>query len=76
MNKMAYTPEQLADAEALTRVLASIPPDRRTIITLVTNAFISGMEAQEQLSEPSSATTYVIHAQMSARMNYSDSRLC
>lgn len=41
--------EQIADAEKLAKVLADIPEDKRRLVTIMTMAFINGMEAQESL---------------------------
>lgn len=44
-----YTAEQLSDAERIATVLASIPEDKRTLVVMMTNSFIAGMEAQKAL---------------------------
>lgn len=40
-----YTPEQLADAEQLAKTIAELPEEKQTVVTMMANAFISGMEA-------------------------------
>lgn len=45
-----YTPEQLANAEQLVKTLAQLPEDRQSAVTMMANAFIAGMEAQERLA--------------------------
>lgn len=42
--------KQVADAKQVAAILADMPPDKRSIVTMMTSAFISGMEAQERLA--------------------------
>lgn len=45
-----YTPEQLANADRLFKVLSALPEDKQRTVTMVTNAFMEGMKAQEQFA--------------------------
>ena len=45
-----FSPDQYADAEKLAKKLASIPEEKRVLVTMMTMAFINGMEAQESLT--------------------------
>ena len=47
--EIKYTAEQLKDAEKLAEALASLPEDKRSIVIMMTNSFIAGMEAQEAI---------------------------
>lgn len=42
--------KRIADATRVAEILADMPPDKRSIVAMMTNAFISGMEAQERLA--------------------------
>lgn len=44
------TPKTLSDTKRLIDVLSSVPEDKRAVIVMMAQAFISGMEAQEQLA--------------------------
>ncbi len=46
-----YTAEQLSDAERMAATLANIPEDKRTIVIMMTNSFIAGMEAQKAIDD-------------------------
>lgn len=46
-----YTTEQLSDAERVARVLASVPEEKRTLVVMMTNSFMAGMEAQQAIDE-------------------------
>ena len=45
-----YTPEQLANADYLFKVLSALPEDKQRTVTMVANAFMEGMKAQEQFA--------------------------
>lgn len=45
-----YTPEQLANAERLFKVLSALPEEKQRTVTMVANAFMEGMKAQERFS--------------------------
>lgn len=45
-----YTPEQLVNADHLFKVLSALPEDKRRTVTMVANAFMEGMKAQEQFA--------------------------
>ena len=47
------TMQELCDTENLTQKLANLPEDKKTIITVMMNAFISGMDTQSRLTEDS-----------------------
>ena len=46
-----YTAEQLRDAEKMAATLASIPEDKRTLVVMMTNSFMAGMEAQKAIDD-------------------------
>ena len=45
-----YTPEQLANADYLYTELSALPEDKQRTVTMVANAFMEGMKAQEQFA--------------------------
>lgn len=45
-----YTPEQLANAEKMFTALSALPEGKQKTVTMVANAFMEGMKAQEQLA--------------------------
>lgn len=45
------TPEQMKDARKFLDILASIPPEKRFLVTIATESFINGMVAQAKLAE-------------------------
>ena len=47
----AYTPEQLANAEKMFTALSALPEGKQKTVTMVANAFMEGMKAQEQLAQ-------------------------
>ena len=47
----SYTPEQLSDAERLIKILNSIPKEKKGFVVMMANAFISGMETQEEFDK-------------------------
>ncbi len=48
-----YKLEQIKDAEQILDIYMKLSEDKRTILTAMLNAFISGMETQERLSSSS-----------------------
>ena len=40
-----YTAEQLSDAEKMAAALANVPEEKRTLVIMMTNSFMAGMEA-------------------------------
>lgn len=51
-----YTAEQLNDAEKMAATLANISEEKRTIVIMMTNSFMSGMEAQKAIDDAAKAT--------------------
>lgn len=51
-----YTAEQLSDAERVAKALASIPEEKRTLVVMMTNSFMAGMEAQKAIDDTEKAT--------------------
>lgn len=49
MEKTRYTTEQTTEAGRLLSVIESVPEEKRSIVTMMAEAFINGMRAQEQL---------------------------
>lgn len=52
-----YTPEQMADAKRLVEILANIPQERRSMVTMMASAFIAGIETQTQIATAEKAAT-------------------
>ena len=50
MELTRHTPEDINEAKNFLQILDSVPKDKRFILALVTDAFINGMNAQEQLT--------------------------
>lgn len=50
MFEKSYTSEEISEAKTFLQILDSVPKDKRFILELVTDAFINGMNAQEQLN--------------------------
>ena len=53
-----YTAEQLSDANKMAKMLASIPEEKRSLVIMMTNSFMAGMEAQRAIDtkEPAMAS--------------------
>lgn len=51
MNNGKYTAAELNDAEKLAKILASIPEEKRTLLVMMANSFLAGMEARESMNE-------------------------
>ncbi len=43
-----YTAEQLRDAEKMAATIANVPEEKRTLVIMMTNSFMAGMEAQKK----------------------------
>ncbi len=54
-----YTAEQLRDAEKMTATLANIPKEKRTLVIMMTNSFMAGMEAQKAIDDTAKAAALV-----------------
>lgn len=50
MFEKSFTPEEVSEAKTFLQILDSVPKEKRFILALVTDAFINGMNAQEQLN--------------------------
>lgn len=50
-----YTAEQLSDAEKMAATLANVPEEKRTLVIMMTNSFMAGMEAQKAIDDTSKA---------------------
>lgn len=50
MSEKKYTPELLANAEEMARLLSEMPKEKQAVVTMMANSFIAGMEAQKALS--------------------------
>ena len=48
-----YTAEQLSDAEKM--ALANVPEEKRTLVIMMTNSFMAGMEAQKAIDDTAKA---------------------
>lgn len=51
-----YTPEQLANADHLFKVLSALPEDKQRTVAMVANAFMEGMKAQELATSHAAGT--------------------
>lgn len=52
MNSTIYTPEVMNQAGQIYDRLGQLPPDKRSLMKLVAEAFINGMITQERLAAP------------------------
>lgn len=50
-----YTAEQLSDAEKMAAALANVPDDKKTLVIMMTNSFMAGMEAQKAIDDTAKA---------------------
>lgn len=50
MFEKSFTLEDISEAKNFLQILDSVPEDKRFILALVTDAFINGMNAQEQMN--------------------------
>lgn len=46
-----YTAEELRDAERIAATLANVPPEKRSLVTMMANSFMAGMEAQKAIDD-------------------------
>ncbi len=46
----SFSSEQLTDAKRFADLLSKVPEEKRAVVVMMAQAFISGMEAQEQLA--------------------------
>lgn len=46
-----YTAKQMTDAEQVAVTLSKIPEEKRTLVVMLTNSFIAGMEAQQAIDD-------------------------
>ena len=46
-----YTAKQMTDAEQVAATLSKIPKEKRTLVVMLTNSFIAGMEAQQAIDD-------------------------
>lgn len=46
----SYSPEQLANAERMIEALSALPEEKQKTVTMITNAFMEGMKAQERFA--------------------------
>lgn len=49
MKEFKYTREQIAEGNRFYGILESVPPQNRKIVELVTEAFINGIQAAQEL---------------------------
>lgn len=49
MVETEYTAKQMTDAEQVAVTLPKIPEEKRTLVVMLTNSFIAGMEAQRSI---------------------------
>ncbi len=50
-NRKTYTAAELNSAEKLMKILSSIPEEKRTILIMMANSFMAGMEAKEYMKK-------------------------
>ena len=53
-----YTAEQLSDAEKMAATLANVPEEKRTLVIMMTNSFMAGMEAQKAIDDTAKAAEH------------------
>lgn len=46
-----YTAKQMTDAEQVAATLSKMPEEKRTLVVMLTNSFIAGMEAQQAIDD-------------------------
>jgi len=51
MFEKSFTPKDITEAKNFLQILDSVPKEKRFILALVTDAFINGMNAQEQMND-------------------------
>lgn len=50
-DRKTYTAAELNSAEQLMKVLSSIPEEKRTILIMMANSFMAGMETKEYMKK-------------------------
>lgn len=50
-DRKTYTAAELNSAEKLMQILSSIPEEKRTILVMMANSFMAGMEAKEYMKK-------------------------
>lgn len=51
MKSEPYTNDQLRDAETVAKLLDKVPNEKHGIVLMMVDAFINGMEAQENIDK-------------------------
>ena len=69
-----YTAEQLRDAEKMAATLANVPEEKRTLVIMMTNSFMAGMEAQKAIDDTAKAAALELNEVRPAQ-KYDDRRL-
>lgn len=62
-----YTAEQLSDAEKMAATLANVPEEKRTLVIMMTNSFMAGMEAQKAIDDTAKAASAGINTQLNKK---------
>lgn len=62
-----YTAEQLRDAEKMAATLANVPEEKRTLVIMMTNSFMAGMEAQKAIDDTAKAASSGINTQLNKK---------
>lgn len=55
MNRKTYTPVQIDDAKRFLDIVASVPPEKRNLVIIATEAFVNGMAAGERVANGNKA---------------------
>ena len=50
-DRKTYTAAELNSAEKLMKILSSIPEEKRTILIMMANSFMAGMEVKEYMKK-------------------------
>lgn len=59
-----YTAEQLRDAEKMAATLANVPEEKRTLVIMMTNSFMAGMEAQKAIDDTAKEAALATHERL------------
>lgn len=62
-----YTAEQLSDAEKMAATLANVPEEKRTLVIMMTNSFMAGMEAQKAIDDTAKEAGAGINTQLNKK---------
>lgn len=62
-----YTAEQLSDAEKMAATLANVPEEKRTLVIMMTNSFMAGMEAQKAIDDTAKSSSAGINTQLNKK---------